>query len=349
MSSSSEDSLPLIRRQVVQDIMRKSSEKKRAGNKIADSSESDLPSWLDDDKLEQQTQQEADTLEIGRPSRRGKAQQGSKGTPMIYLLSSESEDELPLTQRDSREGAQTSRRKSGQSKLMHTQSDPLTQQDTQELGDGVNPDGTPKCTQGTQQSALKQACTGQGSIRKTKESPSGGVKGEKRSAIDVIIPEKLPGSKLVLELESHDDTIAGATDLSGDTGAIGRLLKRSVATGDGSSPKECYELDLKGRIYSVSPVEFPGTIMVLNFTGDEARVESLTDAFLQLREDTRFRSEEEELKLKQWLQDDDDDDDHLGGSGSVPRKPSGAGGGGNKGTKVLPKQGSRKEEREARE
>jgi hypothetical protein len=206
----------------------------------------------------------------------------------------------------------------------------LTQQQTQMTEQTVQV--TQKSTQGTPNpSSAKKP------LAKKLKQESGGVKqpsletagpGSAKS-VNVMVPDKLPTAKLIMELESGKDTIAGATDLSGDTGAIGRVLRRAVTIhGEKEdSTVVCHELDLKGRIYSVTPVEFPGTIMVLNFTGDEARIESLTDTFIQLREDMRFRSEENEEKMKQWLQEDDDDTDPVGTQGAgIGKTPQGRGG-----------------------
>ncbi len=145
-----------------------------------------------------------------------------------------------------------------------------------------------------------------------KASPGVIPNNSNKLSVNVMVPDKLPGSKLLLELETTKDTIAGATDLSGDTGAIGRILQRSIATAGGESTVECHELDLKGRMYTVTPAQFPGTIMVLNFQGEDAKIEMITDSFVQLREDMRFRSDENEKAMQAWLEDDDDDDERGG-------------------------------------
>jgi len=145
-----------------------------------------------------------------------------------------------------------------------------------------------------------------------KASPGAIPNNSNKLSVNVMVPDKLPGSKLLLELETTKDTIAGATDMSGDTGAIGRILQRSIATAGGESTVECHELDLKGRMYTVTPAQFPGTIMVLNFQGEDAKIEMITDSFVQLREDMRFRSDENEKAMQAWLEDDDDDDESGG-------------------------------------
>jgi len=65
------------------------------------------------------------------------------------------------------------------------------------------------------------------------------------SQMAVVVPDKLPaaGSKLLLELECGDG-VTGVTDLSGDSGAIGRILIRTT----GEDGKERIELDLKGVV-----------------------------------------------------------------------------------------------------
>lgn len=57
----------------------------------------------------------------------------------------------------------------------------------------------------------------------------------------------------------------------------------------------------------MTPVEFPGTLMVLNIGASDARVETIYDSFIQLREDKRF-SDEGAVKLQEWLDEDLDDD-----------------------------------------
>ena len=80
-----------------------------------------------------------------------------------------------------------------------------------------------------------------------------------------------------------------------------------------------------GALYGMTPVEFPGTLMVLNIGAQDARVETIYDSFIQLREDKRF-SDEGAMKLQEWLDEDMDDDVSL-----VPGEEAPAGNGGAKG------------------
>ena len=346
MSDSSGDSLPVIRRQLVEDIKKSSAEKlkrKRVAVLLDDSStdESDLPSWL----RERESGEAADGRALGTqkedvssksagveakktPAAGGEACATSdkpKGAPMIYLLSSssDSEDEVPLAMRKAELDVED---------LPPTQvDDPATQQATQATQQQALARGTPVTARKTSP-AKKQK---QDAAAKKLSPGILGKDGQK--SISVVVPDRLPGGKLIMELETND-AIAGATDLSGDTGAIGRILKRTMIAADGESTLECHELDLKGRLYTVTPVEFPGTIMVLNFTGDEAKVESFMEYFMQVREDTRFRSEENEEKMRTWLDEDDDNDEaSVAGAKGASGAKGAKGAKGVKGAKTKPR------------
>ena len=289
------------------------------------SDESELPSWLDprgqgsDEQTAGTQQGDVSSKSAGagftqtpkaRDDRNGvsaspKTRDKPKGTPMIYLLSSssDSEDDVPLAMR-------------------HVDIDmedlPATQVDetaTQQATQGTEARTPMTAKKPSPAKKQKQNTTGVAAVKK----PSPSILGkEGQKSIRVVVPDRVPGGKLIMELETND-AIAGATDLSGDTGAIGRILKRSVAAADGESTLDCHELDLKGRLYKATPVVFPGTIMVLNFTGEEAKVESCMEYFVQLREDARFRSEENEEKMRAWLEEDDDNDEAGGAKGTKPK------------------------------
>jgi len=74
------------------------------------------------------------------------------------------------------------------------------------------------------------------------------------SSIPVVIPDRIPQMKVLLELESTDE-LHGATDLSGDSGAIGRVLVSNTssngngASGSGTQQQQQHQLqiDLKGK------------------------------------------------------------------------------------------------------
>lgn len=100
------------------------------------------------------------------------------------------------------------------------------------------------------------------------------------SSLPLIFPEKLSQVKILLELE-HNDEAFGATDLSGDSGAIGRFIV------DGNKN---VQIDLKGVMYDAIVVPAPVSLAVVNVGPTEAKIECLLSDFIQLREDLRFQS-----------------------------------------------------------
>ena len=343
-------------RLLADEIKKSSAEKRKRRRTVglldeleSSSDESDLPSWLcerDSEELGQGSNEQAPGThqedissksagaEAKRTPKAGGDRSGvnagpetrdaRKGTPMIYLLSSssDSEDDVPLAMRKADIDMED---------LPATQVDETATQQTTHVTEAPT-QGTP--VTGKKPSPAKKRKQGMAGTAAAKK-PSPGILGkEGRKSISVVVPDRLPGGKLIMELETND-AIAGATDLSGDTGAIGRILKRTMAAADGESTLDCHELDLKGRLYTATPVVFPGTIMVLNFTGDEAKVESFMEYFVQLREDARFRSEENEEKMRAWLEEDDDNDEASGAGAKGPKGPKGPKGA--KGTKAKPR------------
>lgn len=347
MSSSSEASLPIIRRQVVEDIKSSADKlkRKRAAVLLDDSSDdSSCPSWLKNDKAQDDAaSKETPKTDGDTQNKDGQAaftdikskskSEKSKATQMIYLLSSssDSEDDVPLAARKADIELEDLPPTQPTQPTQLTQTTHIT-----EMTQLSQPDETPTqpetATKSPKEStkkssAKKQKMDNATTMKSTAKKSSPGIlagKGDRKS-VNVIVPDKLPGSKLVLELESSKEIIAGATDLSGDTGAIGRILQRIIPAAGGSTV-ECHELDLKGRMYNVTPAVFPGTIMVLNFQGEDAKIEMMTDSFVQLREDMRFRSDENEKAMQAWLEEDDDNDVQLRtqGSGGVVKGAKGA-------------------------
>lgn len=264
--SSSDEDLPLIRRQVANDIMANK-------NKLIqdDSSDSSLPSWLE---------------EQGRQKRERDVV--SNGKDVMILIDTDSDSEEIQKPSTSVKGDGTIKLDSASEGKMTQESTPLEDSHAAVLLT------QPSIKTKTAVAGPKNTGTAAATLNDIVDANS----------VTVRLPDKMPVQKMLMELESHD-TLAGTTDLSGDSGAIGRMLLRKTREGD--TTIERMELDLKGCIYSVTPVEYPGTIMVLNFTGSEAKVESISDTFIQLREDKRFSNEEDAAKLKEWLEDDDND------------------------------------------
>ena len=111
------------------------------------------------------------------------------------------------------------------------------------------------------------------------------------STLPVMLPEKLSNVKLLVELENGgggDGKLTasrGATDLSGDSGAIGRFIARP-STDKSDSHQIC--IDLKGVVYNATLVPAASTMALVNIGPTEAKVETLFSDFMQLREDARF-------------------------------------------------------------
>lgn len=286
MTSSSDDSLPILRRQVANDILQKREKTKKF--LLGDSSDSSLPSWLE----EQNASRQGDTGG-GVTSRPRKVKM-----ILIDSDSSDSDGDNPIPKKKKEDEPQTQPEHDAKSKVLETSTVLPETPSTQQLSQ------TTVTTSKNKDSTLKAMVNS--------------------NSATVVIPDKLPMEKLIFELESND-AIAGTTDLSGDSGVIGRMLFRKIATSERGT-MESMELDLKGSIYNMTPVQFPGTIMVMNFTGSEAKVEGITDMFIQLREDKRFANDEYAENLKQWLEDDDDNDIVLlkGGPPEPPKNPRGA-------------------------
>jgi hypothetical protein len=107
---------------------------------------------------------------------------------------------------------------------------------------------------------------------------------EPSASIPVVLPERLSNLKLLMELESSASAaVHGATDLSGDSGAIGRFM---VARGSGGGRQ--VQVDLKGVLYNATLVPSSGTMAIVNIGQTEAKIEALFSEYAQLREDTRF-------------------------------------------------------------
>jgi hypothetical protein len=118
-------------------------------------------------------------------------------------------------------------------------------------------------------------------------------------SIPVMLPEKLSAIKVLMELENTDE-LHGATDLSGDSGAIGRIVVQP-----GTSR---VQVDLKGVLYNATIIPAPVSMAVVNIGASEAKVESLFSSFIQLREDTEFAAAHGTGVLDGLFGEDDDDD-----------------------------------------
>lgn len=108
------------------------------------------------------------------------------------------------------------------------------------------------------------------------------------STVPLVLPERFPPTKkILLELETpgndNDREDLALTDLSGDSGAIGRLLFV------GAPGARQLQIDLKGVLYNANIVPSPVSMAIVNFSGsNEAKIETILSEYVQLREDPRF-------------------------------------------------------------
>mmetsp|Transcript_1198 Transcript_1198/g.4240 ORF Transcript_1198/g.4240 Transcript_1198/m.4240 type:complete len:315 (+) Transcript_1198:95-1039(+) len=102
-----------------------------------------------------------------------------------------------------------------------------------------------------------------------------------RSSSTVLtFPERVSTAKMLVECDPEDTEL----DLSGDAGAVGRLLE-GTPQADCGTRRDPFKLDLKGVMYSAS-IQPCSTMLIVNLTGGgEARVESVFHDFVRLEED----------------------------------------------------------------
>mmetsp|Transcript_33309 Transcript_33309/g.94381 ORF Transcript_33309/g.94381 Transcript_33309/m.94381 type:complete len:479 (+) Transcript_33309:331-1767(+) len=125
-----------------------------------------------------------------------------------------------------------------------------------------------------------------------------------KGEVPVIIPEKINRSKLLVELESKQGPEGlSSADLSGDAGAVGRLIVGSAQDG-----KQELHVDLKGVMYSATLVPAPGTLCVVSVGPTEAKVEAMVTAFAQLREESTLGMAETVMEGDLNFLDLDEDD-----------------------------------------
>eukprot|EP00887_Chlorella_sp_A99_P004893 scaffold4.g4893.t1 len=137
------------------------------------------------------------------------------------------------------------------------------------------PEGTQPQTQTQPQTEDERAAPPTGQRHGAQPRSGPGIHAAAREMV-VVLPEKLGQTKLLVELEAGGDA-HGATDLSGDSGAIGRLLVRGPA----AEPE--LQLDLKGVLYTATVVPCPVTLAIVHMGASEAKVEALLSEFVQLR------------------------------------------------------------------
>ncbi|KXZ56279.1 hypothetical protein GPECTOR_1g244 [Gonium pectorale] len=151
----------------------------------------------------------------------------------------------------------------------------------------------------------------------------GGVAAGVSGPIPIMLPEKLNRNKVLMELppppSGSDGHGHGVADLSGDAGAVGRVIV--LAGGKGAAGGSCsgsevqLQVDLKGVVYNAWVLPLAGSAMVLNIGPTEAKVESLFNDFIRLREaPDQFGVQQDGGELA-YLLDGGDDNYQIGEEG----------------------------------
>lgn len=131
---------------------------------------------------------------------------------------------------------------------------------------------------------------------------------EKRSMLNVststlplVMSEKLQRTKALVECEGE------SVDLSGDMGAVGRILVPGTAEGN----HEMF-LDLKGTIYKTTLVP-SRTFCIVSFGHSEAKIEAIMNDFIQLKPQSNVYEAETMVEgtLDGFLFDSEDESDKL--------------------------------------
>ena len=155
--------------------------------------------------------------------------------------------------------------------------------------------------------------------------------------LPLLVPAALNRSKVFFECEGTGE----AVDLEGDVGVVGRLLTESASV----------QMDLKGVVYDARILPTPTSVVILAVNATEAKVESVSNDFVQLRADASANNMGG-ATLDGYLGADSDDEAErgvVGGAASAAvramgdvsddedggkRKRGGGGGGGGKARKL---------------
>ena len=114
------------------------------------------------------------------------------------------------------------------------------------------------------------------SVRAQAEKTAGTSTPNRPGEVPLFMPSAVNRNKVFFELEGTGE----AVDLEGDVGVVGRLLSNaSEKHGSG------LQMDMKGVIYNARILPTPASVVILAVNANEAKVESITHDFVQLRRD----------------------------------------------------------------
>lgn len=101
--------------------------------------------------------------------------------------------------------------------------------------------------------------------------PAGTSAPNRVGELPLLVPAALNRAKVFFECEGTGE----AVDLEGDVGVVGRLLTESASV----------QMDLKGVVYDARILPTPTSIVILAVNATEAKVESVSNDYVQLRVD----------------------------------------------------------------
>ncbi|KAL3374058.1 hypothetical protein AABB24_005837 [Solanum stoloniferum] len=121
------------------------------------------------------------------------------------------------------------------------------------------------------------------------------------SRLPLVLPEKVQRTKALVECEGD------SVDLSGDVGAVGRII-----VSDGPSGNHEMLLDLKGTIYKTTILP-SRTFCVVSFGPSEAKVEAIMNDFIQLKSQSNVYDAETMIEgtLEGFTFDSDEEAENL--------------------------------------
>ena len=153
--------------------------------------------------------------------------------------------------------------------------------DDEAAGDGDGDDEEPAAktkpkTPTPKKLGSQSANADRASVRAQAEKTAGTSTPNRPGEVPLHMPSAVNRNKVFFELEGTGE----AVDLEGDVGVVGRLLS-DVSEKHGSG----LQMDMKGVIYNARILSTPSSVVILAVHANEAKVESITHDFVQLRRD----------------------------------------------------------------
>ena len=136
------------------------------------------------------------------------------------------------------------------------------------------------------------------------QTQGGASSSQPKGDLTLILPDKLPSNKILVELHAASEHSRGTMDLAGDAGSVGRIVVnkgQANTSGAGSS----FQIDLKGTLFDAQVLPLNGTAMIINIGVDQAKVEAVMHDFVRLKEDPSAYVFEDGVDFGYGSDDDD--------------------------------------------